>query len=88
VPYLGAQSGFIPPEQMICVTPGDYDFFEIKDRILDNIGLHANLPNMNLVQRLVTSHLLDKKQGNLGGRPGPGISMADWDPPIPKDRLT
>jgi len=88
VPYLGAQSGFIPPEQIICVTPGDYDFFEIKDRILDNIGLHANLPNMNLVQRLVTSHLLDKKQGDLGGRPGPGISMADWDPPIPKDRLT
>jgi pimeloyl-ACP methyl ester carboxylesterase len=88
VPYLGAQSGFIPPEQIICVTPGDYDFFEIKDRILENIGLHANLPNMNLVQRLVTSHLLDKKQGDLGGRPGPGISMANWDPPIPKDRLT
>ena len=88
VPYLGAQSGFIPPEQIICVTPGDFEFFEIKDRILDNIGLHANLTNMNLVQRLVTSHFLGKKQGKLGGRPGPGISMADWDPPIPKDQLT
>jgi pimeloyl-ACP methyl ester carboxylesterase len=88
VPYLGAQSGFIPPEQIVCVTPGDYEFFEIKDRLLDNIGLHANLPNMNLVQRLVTSHLLDKKQGDLGGRPGPDISKDAWDPPIPKERLT
>jgi hypothetical protein len=88
VPYLGSQSGFIPPEQIICVTPGDYEFFELKDRILDNIGLHANLPNMNLVQRLVTSHLLGRKQGDLGGRPGPGISRDDWDPPIPKDQLT
>ena len=88
VPYLGAQSGFIPPEQIVCVTPKDFEFFEFKDKILDNVGLHANLPNMNLVQRLVTSHFLDKKQGSLGGRPGPGISLAEWDPPIPKDRLT
>ena len=88
VPYLGAQSGFIPPEQIICVTPGDYDFFEVKDKILDNIGLHANLPNMNLVQRLVTTHLLGRKQGSLGGRPSPGISRENWDPPIPKAQLT
>jgi pimeloyl-ACP methyl ester carboxylesterase len=88
VPFLGAQSGFIPPKQIICVTPDDYEFFELKDRILDNVGLHANLPNMNLVQRLVTSHFLNKKQGTLGGRPGPGISMAEWDPPIPRERLT
>jgi len=24
----------------------------------------------------------------FGGRPGPGISMAEWDPPIPRERLT
>jgi hypothetical protein len=30
---------------------------------------------MNLVQRLVTSHFLNKKQGTLGGRPGPGVSI-------------
>jgi len=35
-----------------------------------------------------SSHFLGKKQGHLGGRPGPGISMADWDPPIPKGQLT
>jgi pimeloyl-ACP methyl ester carboxylesterase len=87
VPYLGAQSGFIPKNQIICVTPEDYEFFEIKDKVLNNIGLHANLPNMNLVQRLVTTHLLQKKQGDLGGRPGPDVASADWDPPIQKDWL-
>jgi pimeloyl-ACP methyl ester carboxylesterase len=88
VPYLGAQSAFIPPEQIICVTPDDYEFFEIKDKILEHVGLHANMPNMNLVQRLVTTHLLGRKQGNLGGSPGPGISKDNWDPPIPKNQLT
>jgi pimeloyl-ACP methyl ester carboxylesterase len=87
VPYLGSQSRFIPDNQTICVTPKDYEFFEIKDKLLDNIGLHANLPNMNLVQRLVISHLLQKKQGDLGGQPGPDISRAEWDPPIQKDWL-
>lgn len=87
VPYLGAQCGFIPKEQIICVTPDDYAFFEIKDKILNAAGLHANLPNMNLVQRLVISHLAQRKQGDLGGQPGPDVSKADWNPPIPKDWL-
>jgi pimeloyl-ACP methyl ester carboxylesterase len=88
VPYLGSQSHFIPRNQIVCVTPGDYAFFEIKDRALNGVGLHANLPNMNLVQRLVSTHFLERKQGTLGGRPGPDVSDDDWDPPISKDWLT
>jgi len=88
VPYAGAQCAFVPKNQIICVTPGDYGFFEIKDRILDNIGLHANLPNMNLVQRLVVSHFLQKPQGDLGGCPGPDVLAKDWDPPLPKKWLS
>ena len=87
VPYLGAQSSFIPKEQIICVTPDDFSFFEVKDRVLNGVGLHANIANMNLVQRLVVSHLLQKKQGDLGGRPGPDVATKDWDPPLPKDWL-
>jgi hypothetical protein len=87
VPYLGAQSGFMNPKQIVCVTPKDYAFFEIKDRILNSVGLHANLPNMNLVQRLVATHFLQRKQGKLGGRPGPDITEDEWDPPISKDWL-
>jgi hypothetical protein len=88
VPYLGAQCGFIPKEQMICVTPDDYEFFEIKDKLFNKaVGLHANLPNMNLVQRLVISHLLQRQQGTLGGCPGPDVSDGDWNPPFPKNWL-
>ena len=87
VPYLGAQCGFIAKEQIICVTPDDYGFFEIKDKVLNNVGLHANLPNMNLVQRLVTTHLAQSQQGDLGGCPGPDVKDADWNPPIPKSWL-
>ncbi len=87
VPYLGAQCNFVPKEQIICVTPDDYEFFEIKDKLLNHVGLHANLPNMNLVQRLVVSHLGQKKQGDLGGRPGPDVKDADWNPPLDKNWL-
>lgn len=84
VPYLGAQCAFVPKEQFICVTPQDYDFFELGDRVLNSVGLHANLPNMNLVQRLVTSHLLQRRQGTLGGTHAPDVKRADWDPPLDK----
>lgn len=91
VPYLGAQCTFVPKEQIICVTPHDYDFFELKDRGLEGLtGLHANLPNMNLVQRLVVSHLAQRKQGDLeidGEGHGPDVNAADWDPPINKSWL-
>jgi len=88
VPYSGAQCAFVPRNQIICVTPSDYGFFEIKDRVLDGIGLHANLPNMNLVQRLVISHFLERPQGDLGGRPAPDVPLKDWDPPLPKKWLS
>lgn len=88
VPYNGAQCAFVPKNQIICVTPSDYGFFEIKDRVLDNVGLHANLPNMNLVQRLIISHFLQSQQGDLGGQPGPDVPAKDWDPPLPKKWLS
>lgn len=91
VPYLGAQCAFVPREEIICVTPHDYAFFELKDRVLsDTAGLHATLPNMNLVQRLVISHLLQRQQGDLeidGDGHGPDVNPADWDPPVNKTWL-
>jgi hypothetical protein len=83
VPYLGARTKFIPTEQVVCVTPGDFGFWEIKDRLLEKTGLHASLPNMNLVQRLVVSHLKDQIYGDVWGRPAPDLDAGTpWDPPI------
>jgi pimeloyl-ACP methyl ester carboxylesterase len=83
VPYLGGRASFIPTEQVVCVIPGDYGFWEIKDKFLNKAGFHANLPNMNLVQRLVVSHFKDEKYGDVWGRPAPDLpANKTWDPPI------
>jgi hypothetical protein len=83
VPYSGARSSFIPTEQIVCVIPGDYGFWELKDKVLNRAGFHVNLPNMNLVQRLVVSHFKDQKYGDVWGRPAPDLPAGKpWDPPI------
>jgi pimeloyl-ACP methyl ester carboxylesterase len=83
VPYLGARCKFIPTEQVVCVTPEDFSFWEFKDRVLENTGFHSTLPNVNLVQRLVVSHFKEERYGDVWGRPAPDLAPgAKWDPPI------
>jgi pimeloyl-ACP methyl ester carboxylesterase len=85
VPYLGARTDLIPTEQVVCVTPEDYGLLEIKDKVLMAAmqSFHAALPNMNLVQRLVVSHLKDLIYGDVWGRPSPDLDPnTPWDPPI------
>jgi pimeloyl-ACP methyl ester carboxylesterase len=83
VPYLGARSNFIPVEQVVCLTPGDFSFWEFKDKLLAKTGFHSSLPNMNLVQRLIVSHFKEKPYGDVWGRPAPDLPAGTkWDPPI------
>lgn len=83
VPYLGARAKFIPVEQVVCVTPQDFGLWEIRDRLLELGGLHSALPNMNLVQRLVVSHLRGAAYGDVWGRCAPDLpDPSGWDPPI------
>jgi len=83
VPYFGARAKFIPTEQVVCVTPGDFSFWEFKDRVLEAAGFHSNLPNLNLAQRLVVSHFRARLCGEVWGRPAPDLEPGiAWDPPI------
>lgn len=83
VPYAGARSNLIPTEQIVCVSPRDFGFWEFKDRVLENAGFHSSIPNMNLVQRLVVSHLAGRRFGDVWGRPAPDLEPGKgWDPPI------
>ena len=83
VPYLGARAKFIPVEQLVCVTPDDFSFWEFKDRILASTGFHSSLPTLNLAQRLVVSHFRGQASGDIWGRPAPDIDPGtSWDPPI------
>ena len=83
VPYLGARSKFIPTEEVVCVAPKDFGFWELKDRLMEMTGFHSALPNMNLVQRLVVSHFKGAPYGDVWGRPAPDLEPGtSWNPPI------
>ena len=84
MPYLGGKPPFLTDERLVCVSADDFGYWELKDRFLEGIGagLHATLPLMNLVQRLVASHFLGRQYGELWGRPAPDIGAVLWDPPI------
>ncbi len=83
VPYLGARCRFIPVEQLVCLTPNDFSFWEFKDRVLESSGFHASLPLLNLAQRLVVSHFRGQIYGDVWGRPAPALAPGTpWDPPI------
>jgi len=81
VPLMGALPPFLPEEQLVCVSPDDFGWIEIGDRtLMAAAGLHAALPTMNLVQRLVIKHFRPAYRGEVWGRPAPGATT--WSPPI------
>ncbi len=82
VPYLGARCSFIPTEQVVCLSPEDFGFWEFGDKLITNLGFHSALPSMNVAIRLAISHLSGKRHGELWGRCSPEIRAKDWDPPI------
>jgi len=84
VPYLGARCSFIPVEQIVCVRDNDFGYWELGDRSVEGLtGLHAVLPKMNLIHRLIVSHFTETKRHGTWGRPAPDIpGGVTWDPPI------
>jgi pimeloyl-ACP methyl ester carboxylesterase len=82
VPLPAALPPFLPSSQVVCVAEDDLNFFELRDRLLVEVGgMHALLPRMNIVQRLVTRHLRPRYRGEVWGRRVPGA--ASFRPPIP-----
>ena len=83
VPYAGARCAFIPPEQVVCLCPDDFGFWELGGKLLNELGFHSALPSMNVAIRLTISHLRGRPQGDIWGRPVPDLGSKKWDPPIP-----
>lgn len=83
VPFKGAIPKFLKEDNLICVTPDDYGYWEIEDRAISKIaGFHGILPNMNMLHRLIVRFLkdLEDTRGNTWGRRAPGVKT--WRPPI------
>lgn len=88
VPLSGAIPPFLGREKLVLITPDDYGFWEVKDKVVDSLGgFHGILPNMNLVHRLLIRFFTNQtaanrdKYKNTWGRAMPD-SVNKWDPPI------
>ena len=84
VPFRGALPKFLPREKLVCVTPDDFGYWEVEDKLTTAIaGFHGILPNMDMLHRLIVAFLTDRKDkhGNIWGRRPPGVSSSAWSPP-------
>lgn len=85
VHLMGAMPGFLGVENVVCVTPDDFGYWEVQDRALARAaGFHGVLPNMNMTHRLLVRHFTGRSdaRGNTWGRPAPGVAAKDWEPAV------
>lgn len=85
VHFKGAVPNFLPYESLVCVSPEDYGYWEMADSSLTKLaGFHGILPNMNMLHRMLVRFLTGwgDRRKNTWGRPAPGVSDADWNPPL------
>lgn len=83
VPFEGGCPAFLGLENIVCVSPEDFGYWELQDRLVSRIaGFHGILPNMDMLHRLIVRHFTGRpdNHGNTWGRSAPGV--AQWQPPL------
>jgi pimeloyl-ACP methyl ester carboxylesterase len=83
VPFEGAVPMFLKEENLVCVTPDDYGYWEVQDKAFSKLaGFHGILPNMDMLHRLLVRFFTGRPDvhGNTWGRRVPGVQT--WKPPI------
>ena len=84
VPLRGSLPPFLEPTSVVCVAPGDFLRREVRDRMVTRFsGFHGQIPNMNLVHRMIVRFLTEAEDRyeSPRGRPLPGIEEESWRPP-------
>lgn len=90
VPFDGAIPGFLELENLVCVTPDDFGYWELQDKAMAALGgFHGILPNMDMLHRLLTNHFKIPKgdstvirSDNIWGRPAPSVTKENWKPAV------
>ena len=85
VPYESAVPNFLKPENLVCVTPEDYGYWEVQDKVVAGVaGFHAILCNMDMLHRMIVRHFTGRPDvgGNTWGYPPPGVGTEQWKPPL------
>lgn len=86
VPFNGGVPRFLDYNRLVCVTPDDFGYWELKDRLLTSLDdFHVFMPGMNMLHRLIVCHLTGREPsyGNVWGRRAPGVGKTEWRPPVP-----
>ena len=85
VPYDAALPYFLKPEQVVCVSPDDYGYWEVANKLTTKLaGFHGILPNMDMLHRLIVRYFKERRdpRENTWGRLPIGVSEDAWDPPL------
>lgn len=89
VPFEGSLPAFLAEKNVVCVTPDDFGYWEVQDRLVTQIaGFHGIIPNMDMLHRLIVRHFTGRPDNyhNTWGRPAPGVSKDEWQPPLQLDQ--
>jgi pimeloyl-ACP methyl ester carboxylesterase len=84
VAFDGATPTFQDRNRFVCLEIADFSPSENdKKQGAETVGLHAILPMMDLLQRIVTAYLLDTPNPtNIWGHYPPGVAPEAWNPPV------
>jgi hypothetical protein len=85
VPFEAALPNFLKLENIVCVTPEDYGYWEVQDTLVANVaGFHGIMCNMDMLHRMVVRHFSGRPEvgGNTWGYPAPGVTPENWKPPL------
>jgi hypothetical protein len=85
VPFEAALPNFLALENIVCVTPEDYGYWEVQDKVVSGIaGFHGIMCNMDMLHRLIVRHFTGRGDigGNTWGYPAPGVKPEQWKPPV------
>lgn len=85
VPLASAVPSFLKPENIVCVTPADYGYWEVQNRVTAAVaGFHAIIANMDMLHRMIVRHFTGRPDygGNTWGMAAPGVSDEQWRPPL------
>jgi pimeloyl-ACP methyl ester carboxylesterase len=86
VPFEAALPNFLGLENIVCVTPEDYGYWEVQDKVVAGVaGFHAIMCNMDMLHRMIVRYFTGRPDtgGNTWGYPAPGVMPDQWKPPLP-----
>ena len=85
VPLKAALPDFLDLKNIVCLSPDDFGYWELKDKVTVKLaGFHGLIANMNVIHRLIVRHFTGRPDSykNTWGRALPGIGLDEWKPPF------